>query len=231
MRLRRLFLLLLFGLLLTYQALGQETRNTAASSISQNESLRNLTAQILKDAPEVGCFAHECKMLVLDFGMPNGVNPAYGGVLADELSRQLADSQKELGVFDRGLLKAYAAIAKPSSTLPKGDGEARELASGLGANTVVVGSAAQLYDGSLKLSVRLLNAKDASFASRADEAVVPPPPATPPEGIHIPSNPAEPSASSALPSPSRNKKFAIPGRDGVSSPVCSLLFHVESSLH
>jgi hypothetical protein len=121
MKLHRLFVLLWIGFLCICQATGQETKDVAGSTISQNESLRDLTAQILKDAPGVGCLAQACKMLVVDFGMPNGINPAYGSVLADEFSRQLTDSQKDVQVFNRGLLKTYAALTKPSSTLPKSD--------------------------------------------------------------------------------------------------------------
>src|ERR1700761_4458311 len=124
-----------------------------ASSISQHESLRDLAAQILKDAPGAGCFALKCKILVEDFSMPNGVDPVYGSVLADEFSKQLTDSQKDIQVFNRSLLKTYAALTKPSSTLPRSEAEALESARGLGANAVITGSATKLPDLTLKLSI------------------------------------------------------------------------------
>ena len=218
MRLHCLFVLLWLGFLCTSQATGQETKDAAGSSFSQNESLRDLTAQILKDAPGVGCFAQACKMLVVDFGMPNGVNPVYGSVLADEFSRQLADSQKDVQVFSRDLLKTYATLTKPSSTLPKSDEEAREFARGLGANAVVTGSATKLPDNTLKLSIRLLDAKDVSSVSRTEEVVVPPAPASLPQESLRPNA----SESSANPNnlPSGNEKFAVSGKGGLLSPTC-----------
>ena len=218
MRLHCLSVLLWLGFLCICQATGQETKDAAGSSISQNESLRDLTAQILKDAPGVGCFAQACKMLVVDFGMPNGVNPVYGSVLADEFSRQLADSQKDVQVFSRDLLKTYATLTKPSSTLPKSDEEAREFARGLGANAVVTGSATKLPDNTLKLSIRLLDAKDVSSVSRTEEVVVPPAPASLPQESLRPNA----SESSANPNnlPAGTGKYAVPGKGGVGMPTC-----------
>jgi TonB family protein len=218
MRLHRLFILLWLGFLCISQARGQETKDAAGSSLSQNENLRDLTTQILKDASGVGCFAQACKMLVVDFGMPNGVNPAYGSVLADEFSRQLADSQKDVQVFNRGLLKTFATLTKPSSTLPRSDKEAREFACGLGANAVVTGSATKLPDNTLKLSIRLLNARDVSSVSRTEEALVPPPPASLPQESLRPN--ASYSAANPKNLPTGNGKFAVPGKDGVLSPTC-----------
>jgi TonB family protein len=221
MKLHRLFVLLWIGFLCICQATGQETKDVAGSTISQNESLRDLTAQILKDAPGVGCLAQACKMLVVDFGMPNGINPAYGSVLADEFSRQLTDSQKDVQVFNRGLLKTYAALTKPSSTLPKSDEEAREFARGLGANAVVNGSATKLPDNTLKLSIRLLNARDVSSVSPTEEALVPAPPANLPQESQVSLRPnAVDSSANPNNLPSANGKYAVPGKGGVGMPTC-----------
>jgi TonB family protein len=195
--------------------------DSSGSFMPQSESLRNFTAQVLKDAPEVGCLAHECKILVVDFNMPKGVNPVYGSALADELSRRLADSQKEVQVFNRDLLRTYAAITNPSSTLPKSADEARDFARGFGANAVAFGIATKLPDNSLKLSIHLLNVKDASV-SRTEDVIVPPPPASLPQPNEITprANPSEPSGANPNPHPSANRKFAVPGKNGVSSPTC-----------
>lgn len=137
----------------------------------------DLAVHILKDAPASDCLAHECKILVVNFAMPAGVNPAYGSALADDLSKQLTELQKEVQVFNRGLLKTYAAVTTSTGTPPKSDEEARELARGLGAGAVVTGSAKKLPDDSFTLSVRLLSVKDASSAGGIEEAHIPPAPA------------------------------------------------------
>jgi len=73
----------------------------------------------------VGCIAYACKILVLTFATPGRANSLYGSQLADELSSQLVDLQKDVQVFDRGLLKTYVGVANLPSDSPKGDEEAR----------------------------------------------------------------------------------------------------------
>ena len=124
-------------------SVGQERGETHDSPAASKQSLRDLASRLLKDAPHVGCLAHECKVLVLSFAVPAGVSPLYGSQLADELSRELADLQKEVQVFDRSLLKTYMGVANLPSDSPKSDDGAREFARGLGGSAVVTGSVAK----------------------------------------------------------------------------------------
>jgi hypothetical protein len=64
--------------------------------------------------------------------------PVLRQPVGDELSKQIADSQKDIQVFDRGLLKTYIAVANLPVDSPKNDEEAREFARGLGANAIVL---------------------------------------------------------------------------------------------
>jgi TonB family protein len=212
---------------------GQERGEIHDSATASKKSLRDLASRLLQDGAQVGCIAQECKILVLNFAMPAGVSPVYGSQLADELSRNLADLQKEVQVFDRGLLKTYVAVANLPSDSPKSDEDAREFARGLGATAAVTGSAEKAPDNSLRLSVRLVGAKGSASAGPIE---VPPAPADLPREVQGPSTmpshtePGPGARSSSAPSGSNpnnpalgNKKTAIVGTNGVSLPSCSYM--------
>lgn len=196
---------------------GQEHGEIHDSAAASKESLRDLASRLLQDGAQVGCIGQECKILVLNFAMPAGVNPFYGSQLADELSRNLADLQKEVQVFDRGLLKTYVAVADLPSDSPKSDEEAREFVRGLGATAAVTGSAVKAPDDSLRLSVRLLGAKGSPSAGSIEEAIVPPAPADLPREVQG-SSPPPGSTSNGF--PPGNRKTPVAGKDGVSLPSC-----------
>ena len=191
-------------------------------------SLGDLASRILKDAPQVGCLAHECKILVLNFAMPSGISPVYGSLLADELSKQLADLQKDTQLFDRNLLKTYLAIANLPSGAPRNDADAREFAHGLGATAVVTGGVEKTADNSLHLSAQLLATKNDGLSGPKEEVVVPPPPADLPNELQPPSPPvsrAEPGPSAPYDPnsngfPSGKRKAPVAGIGGVSLPSC-----------
>jgi hypothetical protein len=85
----------------------------------------------LKDGPQAGCVAHQCKILVLSFAVPAGIDPLYGSQLADDLTKRLADLQKEVQFRSQSSEDLYGVANLPSG-FPKSDENAREFARGLG---------------------------------------------------------------------------------------------------
>ncbi len=91
-----------------------------------------------------------------------------GVKLADELSKQLGNSQKQIQVFDRNLLKTYTAINHVDADSLKTDQEVTTFAHNLGASAVVTARAERIQGDSFRLSVRFLKAKDKSLVVRTD---------------------------------------------------------------
>jgi TonB family protein len=221
-----------FAILVT----AQEPTATYDLPVAVKDSLRDLAARVLNDGPQAACIGHECKILVLNFKMPTGVKPVYGSELADELSTQLADMRKDIQIFDRGLLKTYERVANLPSDSPINDGDARELARGLGASAVVAGNAVKLPDNSLRLSVRWMGVKDNASTGPTEEGVVPPAPTNLPDepqpsspilshsdAISGSQSPSRPSASALDAYRAAHKTTSMAGVNGVSLPGCTYM--------
>lgn len=230
---RRIPALILFLFAYGCLMMAQERTATYELPSAGKDSLRDLAARLLKDAPQAGCLGQECKILVSNFKMPPGVNPLYGSKLADELSTQLADLRKDIQIFDRGLLKTYERVASLPPDSPTNDQDAREFARGLGASAVVSGNAVKLPDNSLRLSVRLIGVKDKASVGPTEEGVVPPAPANLPDELQPPSpvlsQTDSKSGSQSTPTPSgsaldgyrsAHKNASMAGVNGVSLPGC-----------
>jgi TonB family protein len=215
--------------------MAQERAENYDSPAAGKEALRDLAARLLKDGPQAGCIGHECKILVLNFKMPPSVNSVYGSKLADDLSGQLAEMQKDVHIFDRGLLKTYEAVVNVPVDSPKNDDGACELARGLGASAVVTGNAVKLRDNSLRLSVRLRSAKDTASVGPTEEVLVPPAPPDLPDEVQ-PRSPilshTDPKDSQSNTTPSgpaldayrsEHKNASMAGVNGVSLPGCSYM--------
>jgi TonB family protein len=146
----------------------------AAPSISSGtheDPIRILADWTVKEAASVGCKPGECELLVTNFRMPDDVNGALGVQLADELSGKIADTQKEIQVFNRDLFKSYLDANHPSAEMLKSDQSIGSLANQLGATALVAATAVRVHGDTFRVSVRLMNAKDESLAITTEVSV------------------------------------------------------------
>jgi TonB family protein len=149
-------------------AFSQVFPETATRPSPKDEQIQTLTNWVLKEAPSIGCEPGACKVLVSDFLVPEGVTSLLGVQLADDLSKQLKDSQAQIQVFDRNLLRTYRSINRVDTDSLKTDQEVATFAHDLGASAVVTAKVERTEGDSFRLFVRFLNANDKSLVVRTD---------------------------------------------------------------
>jgi TonB family protein len=155
----RVFVGTLFTLLSVLVANPQNAPDLPPSTADPIQILANW---VLKEAPTIGCNPGECKILVIDFFVPENINKAFGSQLADELSSKIVDPQKQIQLFSRNLLKAYMKVGDVDQTKLQSDRELGQFAHNMGASAIVSAKAVKVQGDTFRLLVRFLLAKDSN---------------------------------------------------------------------
>jgi TonB family protein len=163
----------------------QIPRTTTPTLVAGDEQILDLAIWVVKQAPMIHCRPGACKILVTNFRVPDGVNPLFGVQLADELSAQLAASQKQFSLFSRNLLKSYLEASYTDPKSVKNDQELSLFAGGLGANAVVAAEVVRVQGDSFRLLVRFLNAKEKDVLVTTEIVIMRSPPAVPPQNAQV----------------------------------------------
>jgi TonB family protein len=122
-------------------------------------NLPALATEIAKYAAVKDCLPKPCTVLVTNFLLPDGDTSRYGIQLADHLSRDLATQGHNIQVTDRGLLQDLLIKDRVPGKFMEGTG-ARLFALKLKSTFFVVGDTQLQDDGTVLLSVTLLDSAD-----------------------------------------------------------------------
>jgi protein TonB len=189
----------------------------SAKSASEPDMLRDLpelATELLEYAETASCHRNGCTILVTDFVLPDGGTSRYGMQLADELSTELAARGNKIPVTNRTLL--HDLLAKNGVPAKSVNGaRAREIASGLKATLVVLGTTKRSKGDTVQLSTRLLDVADKNWRGYAALVYLPAPKSM------LDFSPVEPALSlPPITTTASGEKVYRSGVDGVSSPTC-----------
>ena len=173
------FLLFHLGILSLYAQTSPATVVTTGSVDDQMQAIANW---ILTEAPAIGCNPGHCKILVVNFLVPEGVDKRFGAQLADELSSKIVDPQKQIQVFSRNLFKSYIVASHADAGTPNDDQGMSALAHELGASALVTGRAVRVQGDTFRLAVRLVSAKDKNLIVTTEGTLTRTPPDAVPQG-------------------------------------------------
>jgi Gram-negative bacterial TonB protein C-terminal len=138
-----------------------DSQSTAlAAAPTEAAPLQELTARLLDHAEDAGCHIGDCKILVLNFALPDGNTSRYSMQLADQLSLEIAKQENSIKVIDRSLLQGLLQRDRIPSRLQNSEPIARWLGKESNANIVLVGTTKRIGKNTVQLSARLLSVKD-----------------------------------------------------------------------
>jgi len=136
------------------------TIQTQGSSAASSGPLAPFVSQFTRHAGKVGCQHSSCKILVMDFVLPNSHTSGLGIQLADMLSSQLAKGEGAYGAVDRSLLRNLLQRDRIPSRVQNQSGVARWLAKKLNADVFVLGETTKKGEDKIELSTHFLSVID-----------------------------------------------------------------------
>ena len=123
-------------------------------------SLSDFAARLLHHAPEAGCAAGKCTILVADFVFSDGSTFPDGIWWADELSNLFAAGESNRQAVDRSLVTYFMRKLEIPAKIANQEASARLLGKKCGATVVLVGQAKMVRSDVVELSARFLDVND-----------------------------------------------------------------------